>query len=78
MQEKVVAASASLIETSDIHNVNPNPPAVTRIDPGGVAHVRYSFSGPGRKLFVCLGSGHASLQVEFSIQQQVPIREPKN
>jgi pimeloyl-ACP methyl ester carboxylesterase len=78
LQEKVVAATASLIEASDIRNVNPNPPAVTRIDPGGVAHVRYSFSGPGRKLFVCLGSGRASLQVDFTIQQQVPVREPQS
>ncbi len=78
MHERVVAATASLIDTSDLHNVNPNPPAVTEIDPEGVAHVQYGFSGPGKKLFICLGSARASLKVEFSIEQQVPLREPQN
>ncbi len=78
MHERVVAATASLIDTSDLHNVNPNPPAVTKIDPEGVAHVQYGFSGPGKKLFICLGSARASLKVEFSIEQQVPLREPQN
>ena len=78
MHERVVAATASLIGTSDLHNVNPNPPAVTKIDPEGVAHVQYGFSGTGKKLFICLGSARASLKVEFSIEQQVPLREPQN
>lgn len=78
MHERVVAATASLIDTADLHNVDPNPPAVTKIDPDGIAHVRYGFSGPGKKLFVCLGSARASLKVEFSIEQQVPVREPQN
>jgi hypothetical protein len=38
--------------------------------------VKYSFKGPGKKLLVCLGGGHASLNVEFSIDRQVPVREP--
>jgi len=37
--------------------------------------VNYSFKGP-KKLVVCLASGHASLKVEFSIDRQVPVREP--
>jgi pimeloyl-ACP methyl ester carboxylesterase len=78
MHEKATAATASLINTVDVRDVNPNPPIVTRIDPDGVAHVNYSFSGPGKKLFVCLGTAHASLKVQFSIDQQVPIREPQN
>ena len=78
MQEKAVAATASLINTVNLRDVNPNPPVVTRIDSDGVAHVNYSFSGPGKKLFVCLGTAHASLKVQFSIDQQVPIREPQN
>ena len=78
LHEKVVSAAASLINASDIRNVNPNPPVVTRIDPDGVAHVNYGFSGPSRKVFVCLGTAHASLKVQFSIDQQVPIREPQN
>jgi pimeloyl-ACP methyl ester carboxylesterase len=78
MHEKVVGAIASLINAVDIRDVNPNPPVVTRIDPDGVAHINYGFSGPSRKLFVCLGTAHASLKVQFSIDRQVPIREPQN
>jgi pimeloyl-ACP methyl ester carboxylesterase len=78
MHEKVTAATASLVDTVDLRDVNPNPPVVTRIEPDGVAHVNYSFSGPGKKLFVCLGTARASLKVQFSINQQVPIREPQN
>ncbi len=78
LHEKVVAASASLIDTHDIRNINPSPPMVTRIDPNGVVHVHYSFSGPSKKLFVCYGTARASLQVQLSIVQQVPSREPQN
>ncbi len=76
LHEKVVAAAASLINSVDLRDVNPNPPVVTRIDPDGVAHVQYGFRGPGKKLFVCLGAARASLKVQFSIDRQVPIREP--
>ena len=75
--EKVVAATASLIDAKDLHDVNPDPPVVTRIDPDGVAHVSYGFNGP-KKVFVCMGSARASLKVEFSIDRQVPLREPQN
>jgi pimeloyl-ACP methyl ester carboxylesterase len=78
LHEKVVAATAALIDTRDIRDVDPNPPIVTRIDPNGVVHVRYGFRGPGKKLLVCLGTAHASLKVQFSIEQQVPIREAQN
>jgi pimeloyl-ACP methyl ester carboxylesterase len=78
IHEKVIAAAASLINTVDLRDVNPNPPVVTEIDPDGVAHVHYGFSGPTKKLFVCLGTAHASLKVQFSIDRQVPIREPQN
>ena len=77
MHERVVAATAALIDAVDLRDVNPNPPVVTRIDPDGVAHVQYGFSGPARKLFVCFGAAHASLKVQFSIDRQVPIREPQ-
>jgi pimeloyl-ACP methyl ester carboxylesterase len=76
MHEKVVAAEASFIDAEGLRDVT--PPVVTRIDPTGVAHVDYGFSGPKRKLFVCGGSAHTSLRVQFSIDQQVPIREPQN
>ncbi len=78
LHEKVISASASLIDAVDLRDVNPSPPVVTRIDPNGVAHIQYGFTGPRRKLFVCLAPGRASLKVEFSIQQQLPIREPQN
>ncbi len=76
LHEKVVSATASLVDARDIRDVNPNPPTVTKVDSDGTAHVRYGFRGPSKKLFVCLGSGRASLKVEFSISQQVPMREP--
>ena len=63
MHEKVIAATASLINTVDLRNVDPDPPLVTRIDANGVAHINYGFSGPAKKLFVCLGTAHASLKV---------------
>ena len=78
MHEKVITAAASLINTADLRDVNPDPPTITKIDPDGVAHVHYGFSGPGKKLFVCLGTARASLKVQFSIDRQVPVRESKN
>lgn len=78
MHEKVVGATASLINSVDVRNVNPDPPVVTRIDPDGMAHVQYGFSGPARKLFVCHGTARASLKVEFSIDRQIPVREAQN
>jgi pimeloyl-ACP methyl ester carboxylesterase len=78
LHERVASASASLIDTADVHDVKPDPPVVTRIDPNGVAHVSYGFSGPSKKVFVCLGTARASLQVQFSIDRQVPVREPQN
>lgn len=76
--EKVVAASAFFVSASNLRNVTPDPPVVTRIDPNGVAHVQFSFSGPSKKLLVCLGSARASLKVQFTIDRQVPLREPQN
>jgi hypothetical protein len=78
LHEKVVSASASLVDAKDVREVNPNPPQVVKIDPDGTAHVRYGFRGPSKKLFVCLGAARASLKVEFSIRQLVPVREPGN
>ena len=78
MHERVLGATASLIDTKDVRDVNPDPPVVIKIDPDGVAHVSYGFDGPGKKVFVCVGGAHASLKVEFSIDRQVPLREPQN
>jgi len=78
MHEKVVAATASFIEAKDLRNVNPDPPIVTRIEPNGVAHVSFGFSGPAKKLLVCFGTAHASLKVQFVIDRHVPVREAQN
>jgi hypothetical protein len=79
MHEKVVGATASLVNGVDVRNVNPDPPVVTRIDTDGMAHVQYGFSGPSKKLFVvCHGTARASLKVEFSIDRQIPLREAQN
>jgi len=74
--EKVLGATASLIDRTDVKDVDPDPPVVTSIDPFGVAHVHYGFKGP-KKLVVCLGTARASLKVEFTIDRQVPLREPQ-
>jgi hypothetical protein len=74
--ERVTAATASLINTVDIRDVSPDPPIVTRVDGDGVAHVSYGFKGPKKAVVVCLETGRAALKVEFTIDRQVPVREP--
>jgi pimeloyl-ACP methyl ester carboxylesterase len=78
MHERALGASASLIDTANLRDVDPNPPVVTKVEASGVAHIHYGFKGPAKKLFVCLGTARASLKVQFSIEQQAPIREPQN
>ena len=78
LHEKAIAASATWIDTVDVRNIDPNPPLVTRVDPTGVAHIQYSFTGPRKKLVVCLNTARATLKVDFSIDQQIPLREPQN
>ena len=78
LHEKVISATASLINTLDVRDISPNPPVVFKVDTSGVAHISYGFKGPGKKLLVCLSSAHASLRVSFSIDRQVPVREPEN
>ena len=75
LHEKLLSATASWIDTVNLRDVS--PPTVTRIDPTGVAHIQYSFTGPRRKLVVCVNTARASLKVDFSIDQQIPLREPK-
>jgi len=78
LHEKVLAATAALINSDNIQGVNPNPPVVTRIDPNGIAHVTYGFNGLDKNwLGNCPGAGHASVSVQFTIHQDVPIREPR-
>jgi len=76
VREKVLAATASLINYDNIQGVNPNPPVVNRLDPNGIAHVIYGFNGLNKYwLGNCPGGGHASVRVQFTIHQDVPIRE---
>ena len=77
MHERVVGANAFLVNAVDVRDLDADAPAVTRVEPDGVAHVRYGFRGPGKKLLVCLGTARASLKVVFSIVRQVPVREPQ-
>ncbi|MGI4855046.1 MAG: esterase/lipase family protein [Janthinobacterium lividum] len=77
LHEKVTAATASLVNTVDVRDINPDPPAVTAIDGNGVIHVRYGFKGPSKKVLVCLGTAHASLRLQYAVDQQVPLREPQ-
>jgi pimeloyl-ACP methyl ester carboxylesterase len=78
LHERALSATAELIDAVDVHDISPNPPVVTKVDPDGVAHVNYGFRGPGKKLLLCTGSARAALKVEFSIDRQVPVREPGN
>ncbi|MGA2648928.1 MAG: alpha/beta fold hydrolase [Terracidiphilus sp.] len=78
MHERVIKADASFVQAVDLRDVDPNPPVVTGVDANGVAHVNYGFRGPSKKVFVCLSTARASLKVEFTIDRQVPIREPQN
>ena len=76
--ERVISATASWVNAVDLRDIYPNPPTVTHVDPNGVAHIQYGFTGPTKKLFVCLGTARASLKVDFTILRQVPMREPGN
>ncbi len=78
LHEKVRSAAAFLVDTVDIRDIDPNPPVVTRIGSDGAAHVSYGFKGPGKTVLVCVNTGRATLKVEFTIDQEVPIREPGN
>jgi len=78
LHEKVLAATASLINIDNIQGIDPNPPVVTSIDGNGIAHVRYGFNGLDKNwLGNCPGGGHASVRVQFTVHQEVPIREPQ-
>jgi len=50
-------------------------PTVTKIDPIGIAHVQYSFSGQGHGLLLGCPTGRAALVVHFKVQSEVPVKE---
>jgi len=78
VNERTISATALWTNAVDLRNVYPNPPTFTHVDPNGVAHIQYGFTGPSKKLFVCLANARASLKVQFTIIREVPIREPGN
>jgi pimeloyl-ACP methyl ester carboxylesterase len=74
LHEQVLSAEAEFVDKDKIRDTF--PPVVTKIDPGGIAHVSYSFKGDGRRIFVpgC-PAGHASIVVHFKIRSEVPEKE---
>lgn len=73
LHELLVGATAEYVDKSNTQGES--PPAVTSVDPSGVAHVRYGFNGLDKNwLGNCPGGGHLTILVKFSIAQEVPIR----
>jgi pimeloyl-ACP methyl ester carboxylesterase len=72
--EQLVDAVAEFVDTADVKD--DDAPAVKKVEPGGIAHIAYSFKGRGHKLglFGC-PTGHASILVHFKVQSQVPLPE---
>jgi len=72
--EQVIDATAEFVDTAEVKD--DAPPTVKKVDPGGIAHVAYSFRGRGHRLglFGC-PTGHASIVVHFKVQSMVPLIE---
>jgi hypothetical protein len=73
LHEQLLSATAELVDADKIRE--PVPPEMKKIDPGGIAHVSYSFKGQGRGLLLGCPTGHASILVHFTIRSEVPVRE---
>lgn len=71
--EMVLSAEAEIVDKDKIRD--PSPPTVTKVDPGGIAHVSYAFKGQGRGLLLGCPTGHASILVHFKIRSEVPVIE---
>jgi pimeloyl-ACP methyl ester carboxylesterase len=70
LHEQILSATAEFADASKIRVTT--PPAVTRIDPIGVAHLAYSFKGEGRNILLGCPTGRATLIVHFTIRSQIP------
>ena len=72
--EQLTAATAEFVDTQKVKD-DPTI-AVTKVDPGGIAHIAYSFRGRGHDLgiFGC-PTGHTSILVHFVIRSRVPLVE---
>lgn len=73
LHERILSATAELADTSKIHVLT--PPAVTSIDPIGIAHVAYSFKGDGRNILLGCPTGRATLVVYFTLHSELPDPE---
>ena len=73
LHEQLLSAEVELVDADKIRDVT--GPIVTKIDPGGIAHVSYSFKGKGRSLLLGCADGHASILVHFHIRGEVPVTE---
>src|SRR5208283_5289865 len=74
LHEQLLSAVAEFADAEKVRDAS--PPVVTRVDPGGIAHVSYSFRGQGRR-FLLPGcpAGHVSIVVHFTIRSEVPVVE---
>ncbi len=70
--EQLTAATAEFVDTQKVRD--DSTIAVTKVDPGGIAHIAYSFRGRGHDLgiFGC-PTGHASILVHFVVRSRVPL-----
>ncbi len=73
LHEQLLSAEAEIVDADKIRDVS--PPAVKKIDPGGIAHISYGFKGQGRGLLLGCPVGHASILVHFKIRSEVPVHE---
>jgi pimeloyl-ACP methyl ester carboxylesterase len=73
LHEQLVSAEVELVDADKIRDVS--GPIVTRVDPGGIAHISYAFKGKGRSLLLGCTDGHASILVHFHIRGEVPVTE---
>jgi hypothetical protein len=73
LHEQLLSAEAELVDTEKIRQTS--PPVVTNVDPGGIAHISYSFKGRGRSLLLGCPVGHAAILVHFKIRSDVPVQE---
>lgn len=72
--EQLTAATAEFVDTQKVRD--DSTIAVTKVDPGGIAHIAYSFRGRGHDLgiFGC-PTGHASILVHFVVRSRVPLMD---
>jgi len=73
LHEQLLSAEVELVDADKIRDVS--GPIVTKVDPGGIAHISYAFKGKGRSLLLGCADGHASILVHFHIRADVPVTE---